>query len=284
VIGALSGGIVVGLAYGLVAYGVAIIYRTSGYFNMAQGDIGMVAAYAAFLVADVTDNLIVAAAGALAMGVALSVVLQVVILLHLVAAEHFSILVASIAVGTILTEAARLSVNGGLPVALSPELRADGRSFLAIGDVRSVWLIVLAIVVAAALHLWLRRGRGGLALRAVGEAPEVATTFGVSSQRVHLLAMAVAGLTAGVMGLSLAVMFDFLTPFIGTLIIFKALAVVLVFGVEAIWGLLIGAVGLGVLESAITYWGTASYRDLIAFGVILLVLLLRPAGVFRAAT
>jgi branched-subunit amino acid ABC-type transport system permease component len=280
---ALSSGLVVGLAYALIAYGLTIIYRTSRYFNMAQGAVAMVAAYGAFETARLSGNVFLASLGALATGIVVNVALQLLVVRYIQAADHFTILAATIAIATILEESIRISVNGGFPVALPSEMRATARDFMAVGDIRSVWLIAVAVLVAVGLDLWLRRGRGGLALRAVGEAPEIATAFGVSPRRVHVQATVVAGLTAGITGVSLAVMFDFLTPDIGTALLFASLAVVLVFGVEAVWGLLLGGVALGVIEAATTFWGASEYSKLIAYGVIMLVLVFRPAGVFQEA-
>jgi branched-subunit amino acid ABC-type transport system permease component len=242
----------------------------------------MVAAYGAFEAANLSKSLVVAALAALITGVVVSLIVQLLVVRYVQSADHFTILAATIAIATILEEIVRVSVNGGLPVALPSGMRSDARGFLAIGAFHSVWLILITVLTAVALDLWLRRGRGGLALRAVGESPEIATAFGVSPGRVHIHATIVAGLTAGITGLSLAVMFDFLTPDIGTTVLFESLAVVLVFGVDAVWGLLLGGALLAIIEAGTTFAGASAYSKLIAYGIITLVLLFRPAGVFQA--
>jgi branched-chain amino acid transport system permease protein len=282
VISALSSGVVTGLCYAFIAYGLAIVYRSSGYFNMAQGEICMFCGYVVFLVVHTTGSLLLAAVAAVLVGIATSAALQTLIIKRIQAADHFSILVATLAVGTVITEAVRLSINEGLPVSLPADLRIHVMNFGEIGGIQGVWITVMALLLAVALDAWLRFGRGGLALRAVGEAPPIAMMFGVAVPRVHLQAMAFAGLTAGLTGVILAVSFSYLTPYISTTLMFHGLAIVLVFGVTATWSILIGGVTLGLIEVSIVLWGPIEYHELITFLIIITVLLLRPAGVFRS--
>lgn len=279
---ALSSGVVVGLCYALIAYGLAIVYRASGYFNMAQGEICMVCGYAVFLAVHVSGSLVVGVAASMAVGMLANAAQQIVIVKRIQSADHFSILVATLAIGTMLTEFVRLSINEGLPVSLAANVRNAALNFASFEQVHGIWIMLAVLGLALLLDFWLRAGRGGLALRAVGDAPQVALLFGVAVPRVHLQAMAVAGLAAGFTGVILAVSFSYLTPYISTTLMFHGLAIVLIFGVTWIWGVLLGGVALGLIEASIVLWGPVEYRELITFVVIIAVLLLRPAGVFRS--
>ena len=136
-----------------------------------------------------------------------------------------------------------------------------------------------ALVLAAAVHLLLRRTSLGRQIRASSEDAEAASVLGVDVARVHTLVFGLAAGCAAIGGVLVGITSDF-TPTSGITYLISGFAVVVLGGLGSVTGTLAGAVGLGVIESVGAAFLGDSYRDLIGFAAFLVVLSLRPQGLF----
>lgn len=136
-----------------------------------------------------------------------------------------------------------------------------------------------ALVLAAAMHLLLQRTSLGRQIRASSEDAEAASVLGVNVARVHMLVFALAAACAAIGGVLVGITFDF-TPTTGITYLISGFAVVVLGGLGSVKGTLIGAIGLGIIESVGAAFFGDSYRDFIGFAAFFVVLSLRPQGLF----
>jgi branched-chain amino acid transport system permease protein len=140
---------------------------------------------------------------------------------------------------------------------------------------------VIAFVFLFALQLFLRRTYTGKAIRATVEDWEAATLMGINVHSVYLLAFVMAAALAGAAGTLVAVGYS-VEPAMGMHWTLKALIVMVMGGVGSIAGTLVGGLILGVAESATAVLISGNYRQVVGLVIFILVLLIRPQGLFGA--
>jgi branched-chain amino acid transport system permease protein len=139
--------------------------------------------------------------------------------------------------------------------------------------------LVLAIVAVTVLGLMLNRTRLGRAIRATAEDWSLASQSGINVSRIYLIAFGVAAGLAGITGTMITLGFS-VSPSIGLAWTLKALVVVVLAGLGSIGGTVLAGVLLGLTEGLSSVWLGGEYREIVALVVFLLVLLVRPQGLF----
>ena len=138
----------------------------------------------------------------------------------------------------------------------------------------------MAAIVTALLLLFLRRTLAGAAVRALMQDPVGARLMGIRVPRVHALCFGLGAGLAAVSGSLLSMLFE-LTPFVGLPYTITALVVIILGGLGSVGGSLLGGLLLGVVESLGVYFTAPDLRMVISYGVLALVLVLRPYGLFN---
>jgi branched-chain amino acid transport system permease protein len=274
--------------YVLFALGMSLTWGTIDILNFAHGSIFMFSAFTAYLLLQSTALPFVA-----------------MLLIGIVVGALFSLIIQVLAFEQILKRAkdkrsAEMQILiGGIGIAIVPLAIAqsytksnpfgfEGSPFavtkLTFGNywITNVQLmtIVLAAVFGVATSLWLRRSRQGLALRAVGVDAEVASIMGVDRRRLALGAMAVAGAMAGLAGILLTYNLGAITPESGDTLLVKAFAAIILGGVGSTAGVYLGSFLLAAAETVVLTQTSGLWVDAVSFGLIFLVLLVRPSGIF----
>jgi branched-chain amino acid transport system permease protein len=158
---------------------------------------------------------------------------------------------------------------------------------LNVAGVRLTWLeleIVLLVFLLMAVLLWgLQRTRAGRALRGLAESTKAAALLGVNVEALFRATSVVASLLGGVAGVLIALYTNAVFPHMGQPMLHKGIAVVILGGMGDIRGALLGGFFLGFAEVfSVAYIGS-NMRDAVAFGLLFIVLLLRPEGLFGRA-
>jgi len=135
------------------------------------------------------------------------------------------------------------------------------------------------LICLVALHLFLRRTYLGKAIRATVQDWEAATVMGINIQRVYLLAFVIGAGLAGVAGALVAVGWS-IQPTMGLDWTLIALVVMVLGGLGSILGTFVGGLVLGVTQSLTNIWPGGEYREIVALLLFLVVLVLRPQGLF----
>jgi branched-chain amino acid transport system permease protein len=140
-------------------------------------------------------------------------------------------------------------------------------------------IIGTAAVAILLLALFLYRTRLGTAMRAVSQNPEAARVVGVNPDRIHLLGFAIGSALGGLGGALLGPLF-LIFPQMGDLPLLKALTAIVLGGLGSIPGAIVGGLVIGIVEALSTLVIATDYRDMVVFMLLILVLLVRPWGLF----
>ena len=131
-----------------------------------------------------------------------------------------------------------------------------------------------------AMVWFLRRTPPGKAIRVVAQSPDIARCVGIDVQRITVMAFGVSAILAGFAGILNAVTFGSTYPFVGQYLGLKGIVVLIVAGIGNMRGCLAVGLALGILESLAVGVGGSTYRDFVAYGGMVLILLFKPLGLF----
>lgn len=145
-----------------------------------------------------------------------------------------------------------------------------------------VAIMVISIVLMVALSLLVAKSRLGRGMRAVAENPTAARVLGINVDRVTMTTFAISSALGAVAGALFAMNVNSAQLGMGSAIELKGLAVIIVGGMGSLPGALVGGLLLGLAEVFAVQYVGSSYRDLVAFGLLFLILLVRPQGLFGA--
>jgi branched-chain amino acid transport system permease protein len=271
-------GVSQGAVYALIAIGFVAIFTVSGVINLVQGEFAALAGLIA--ISATRDGLPLAAAVVLAVvAVAVSAVLVERLAIRPVRAmTTLTSLIVTLGVSTAL-KALMLLVWGPDAEGLAP-ITAGA---FEVGGVsirwQEVWILVIAALVAAAVYVFYERTVAGKALRACAEQPVAARLVGISLSQASLVSFLVAGVVGAVAGV-LASPIYFTSWESGLTLGLKGFVAATLGGLVSIRGAVLGGLLLGVLESLTAGYLDSGYRDAVAFVVLIVVLVVRPGGVF----
>jgi len=140
--------------------------------------------------------------------------------------------------------------------------------------------LVLAIVLVWLLSILLRRTRIGRALRAIAENPDAATLMGVEVYRIVPLVFVITGVLSGLAGILYAASYGTVSPYIGDVVAADAIAAMVLGGLGNVWGAIVGGLLVGMVKVlAISTFG-AEIEKIPVWGLLLVILVLRPTGLF----
>jgi branched-chain amino acid transport system permease protein len=278
-------GLVMGLLYGLLAYGLSLIISTTGVFHFAHGLSVLAGAYSfwwLFSQNEVSPWLAVPAS--LIVAGLVGVLLQLVVYrsLRKAGAGEIAVLVASFALLT-LGESLILLFIGSDPKAMPPTAFLQWRADL--GPVTiTTWdlLVVLAsVVVFIALYVLQTRTSVGLSFRAVGDNPERATTLGVRLQSTYMWVFFVGSAVGGITGVLLSVQ-NPVAPHMGFELIVLAVIALIVGGIGSMPGALVGGVAIGLVESISVYFIPTEWARFTLYFLLFVWVVVRPTGFTKA--
>ena len=283
----LINGLVEGSVIALPALALTLVMAIGRFPNAATGDVLTLGAYlavgvqAALIASGVQASLanMAAATLAAALGCALvSVLAWYCIFRRLSRAAMVASLLASIGLAFLLRSLITLVAGHDQRTFTLPLTRAWNFSGVRLLP-SDLAIALIAAVVLALVFAWLRFGRSGRLLRAIADNPDLARLSGIRSQRLMVLLWALAGALAGVGGVLLGVK-SVVMPELGWELLLPAFAAMILGGIGSPGGAVAGALLMGVGQELSVPLVGPSYKIAVAFGVLVLVLLVRPAGLF----
>ena len=144
-----------------------------------------------------------------------------------------------------------------------------------------LFIVGAAAVSMIVLHQFVTRTRYGIAMRATSENIQVASILGINVDTLILVTFAVASALAGIAGVLVGLNFSAISPYMGIDMGIKGMAVMLIGGLGSIYGAMMGGLMLGMVEVLSVAYFESSYRDAFAFGLMILILIVRPSGLFQ---
>lgn len=282
---ALISGLGLGSMYGLMALGFYVTYAVSGTVNFAQGSSMMLGAVLTFTFAQTLGwPLLPAIAMALALCALYGLVVEFLAVRPFASRGSEGWLMATVALGIVLDNLVMFTF-GKEPRALPSPLAQTPLDLGGIGlGVYPLQLLipVVGLALAAALHLISRRTRWGTGMLAVVQNPAAARLMGIPIRRAVAVAFALSTLFAGIAGVLIAPLFNVHSD-MGTLFGLKAFAVAILGGITSAWGVMIAGLLFGLIEALVTSTLGSGYTHIITFGLVIVALALRPAGLFGRA-
>lgn len=273
-----------GSVYALFALGFTLVFGVLAVINLSHGAVFMVGSYAALaLVTRLEAPLWAAMLGAMLVSGTLGLLVDMLILKPLRArnAPHLIPMIATIGVGIMLTSTAQGLF--GAEILRFPDGILPAGEFV-VGDVHvralEIAIVAIAFVLMAVLFAVLKRTQLGRALRAIAESPKAAWLLGINVERLfHITSFAAAAL-GGIAGVLIGLNFNAITPQMGQPILHKGIAAIILGGMGDIRGALFGGLFLGFAEVISKAYLSSQMGDAVAFGLLFLILLVRPSGLF----
>lgn len=275
----LGSGLVAGATYGLVGMGFAVIYKATGVVNFAQGELLMLTAYIAFsLTQSLSLTFFPLLLVTIPVAMALGVLLERVFIRPMLGEPAFSIVMVTVGLAVIL-RGLTIMVWGPdpheFPLGLSSKV-------VLIGPVPfyQVQLYALASLAAVTAGAWgfFRFTRLGIAMRAVAANEGAALLMGIRVDRIHMIAWSLSAGIAALAGVLFAAMFK-----LGPTLWFEGLRsfpAVILGGLDSVLGAALGGIVIGVIETMAQGYLGQGLREIAGFVVIVLMLMVRPFGLF----
>jgi branched-chain amino acid transport system permease protein len=293
----LVNGLTTGALYALVALGFSMVYGVLKLLNFAHGDLYMVGAYIGFFVIQWFGG-----AQHLTIAVPLLLVIMFVLAAGLVgglgvAIERFAYrplrdapriapLITAIGVSFFLESSALLLFGAQYRVYNTADFISLS-SGIQIGSVTidsvQILVLVLGVVLMAGLQLLVNRTRLGRQMRAVAADREAAEMLGINVNFVITATFFLGSALAGVAGIMGGLLFNQVTSTIGFIAGLKAFTAAVVGGIGSIPGAMLGGLVIGLAESFVTGYISSTYSNLIVFGILIVVMLVRPSGLLGRA-
>jgi branched-chain amino acid transport system permease protein len=278
----LISGISNGAVYGLVGLGLVIIYRSTDVMNFAIGSIALAGMYLASSIHNGGAPLAIAVVIAIFACSAFGVAAREVLIRPLGPGALFSALVVTMGLSLIVDDLTRQAWGGEprtFPAMVEGTTTIGGATF------ETQQLLVIPVAAAAMLLVayLFKRTPLGSAMRAVAESGSTATLLGIKSQRVARVAW-VLGMALAALGAAMLVPSTGLQIGAFAAILFRAFAGIFLGGLTSMYGAVVGGVIVGVLDNLAATYVSASMRDTFVFSLVILVLLIRPQGLFGEKT
>lgn len=284
-------GLLLGIVFGLItasvlalaSVGLTLQFGVTNFVNFAYGEFLSVGAYIAFVLnKSLNMNIWVAMViAAIATGLLGFLVNRIVIL-------PFLNRKASLFILLVVTIGLSLFLQNGVEAIWGSQFRQYADSSGALIHLGSVVITVqqliimgIALIAMAGIHALLKFTTLGKAMRAMSDDPELALVSGIKINRIRDLTWMLSGFLAGISGVVLAINVNTFTPALGSSFLFVIFAAVILGGIGSPYGAMLGALVIGVVMEVSATFIDSSYKIVVAFAILIIVLLIRPEGIFR---
>src|SRR5215831_3856 len=279
------GGLAIGCIYSLIALGITIIIRATEILHFAQGELMMIGAMAGLSAMWMVDLpfMVVLLVGMIGGGVAaVTIELSIYRTLRTLRVPLINIIISTLGVSLILQNAARL-IWGSEPLRYPPLFHTRGVDIAGFAiSPQLIWIVVLGFVTMAALQLFFRYTRLGIAMQAAAQDAEAAQLMGISVKKTTTYTFVVAGVMAGAAGVLLGSLF-FASFNMGFLTGIKAFVAATLGGLGSLTGAMVGGIAFGLIETFSGVLISTAYKDAVGMIVLIVILLLAPSGIFIRA-
>ncbi|MCS7261280.1 MAG: branched-chain amino acid ABC transporter permease [Anaerolineae bacterium] len=275
----LVNGVIAGGTYALAAVGYSMVYGALKFINFAHGSIAMVGAYITFVLVMMANvPLVPAFLGSMLLTAMLGVMVERVAYRPLRRAPKLASLTTAIAVSFVLDAAVMIVMGADIRTFSLTGLRSYQLGPIYITPVQGA-IILTSLVFMVGLYWLLTRTKLGKAIRAVADGISLAEVSGIDTNLIISAVFAIGSALAAASG-ALIGMDTNLQPTMGFIITVKAFAAVVLGGLGNVWGAVVGAFLIGIVENTGVWFIPPVWKDSIAYGILILVLFLRPSGIF----
>jgi branched-chain amino acid transport system permease protein len=283
----LINGISLGSIYALIALGYTMVYGILKMINFAHSDVYMVGAFAAYYVARALgidaqpgiSSLVILLVSSMVCCSLLGLVIERLAYRPLRNAPKLNILITAIGVSLFLEYGGQ--VTFGADPKVFPEVMKDFVIF-SFGNVEirsfDVTVLGVGLVAMIGLQFLIFKTKLGKAMRAVSSNSAVASLLGVNPDRIVAFTFIVGSALAGIGSVLVGMKYPKIDPLMGMMIGMKAFVAAVLGGIGNIQGAVLGAMIMGLSEEMVVAYLSSTYRDALAFGILIVILIFKPAG------
>ena len=283
----LINGISLGSIYALIALGYTMVYGIIKLINFAHGDIYMVGAYVGFFaITKLNMSFIPALLASMIFCAVLGIIIERLAYKPLRNATRIAALITAIGVSLFLE-------YGGILI-VSPQPRAfpevfqttkltffDGTVYM---TNKQIIIFIVAVILMILLQFIVHRTKIGLAMRAVSFDQDAALLMGIDVNTTISATFAIGSALAGAAGVLVGIYYTSISPLMGIVPGLKAFVAAVLGGIGSIPGAAVGGLLMGVIEAMVSGYWSSTLRDAVAFGILILILIIKPSGIFGTNT
>ncbi|MEQ8201092.1 MAG: branched-chain amino acid ABC transporter permease [Syntrophomonadaceae bacterium] len=282
----LVNGLSLGAIYALIALGYTMVYGIIKLINFAHGDVMMVGGFVGFFsVTLLGTNIAVAMLLAMAICALLGIIIEKVAYRPLRNSSRIASLITAIGVSLLLEYLTIFLIGPNQKV--FPETAFTVKAYN-IGGLsilnKDVFVFVSAVILMLVLQYIIKYTKTGKAMRAVSLDNEAAILMGISVDKTISMTFAIGSALAAAAGVMVGVYYSTINPLMGIVPGLKAFVAAVLGGIGIIPGAMVGGFVMGLLETMVSGYGNSLYRDAVSFGVLILILLVKPTGLFGKDT
>ena len=275
----LLNGVILGSVYALLALGYTMVYGIIKLINFAHGDIYMIGAFMGYyLIGSLHLNFYLALVVSMIGTAALGVIIEYLAYRPLRHSTRIAALITAIGVSFFL-EYSMIFLVGANVKAFPQVLKNTTYSFagMSISSIQ-LTILVISILLMILLQVIVQKTKMGKAMRAVSVDPDAAQLMGINVNRTISFTFALGSALAGAAGILIALYYNSLEPLMGMTPGIKAFVAAVLGGIGIIPGAALGGFVIGILETLAVVAGLQDFRDAVVYAVLILILLVRPAG------
>lgn len=272
-------GLALGSVYALLALGYTMVYGIIQLINFAHGEIYMIGAFAGFYSATTLNlplipTLIIAMIASALTGI----LVEKIAYKPLRNSPKITLLITAIGVSLFLQNL-MTNIVGSEPKPFPDLINAGTIHIGSIQiEIKTIFMIIISALLLIILQIIVYKTKIGTAMRACSQDTEAALLMGIDVNRTISFTFALGSALAGIAGVLVAISYPSITPFMGVMPGLKAFVAAVLGGIGSIPGALIGAIIIGLLETLSKAYISTNFSDAIVFGVLIVVLLIKPAG------
>ena len=281
----LVNGISLGSIYALIALGYTMVYGIIKLINFAHGDVFMLGAFIGFYaIARWEMHFILALLLSMTLCAIIGVIIERVAYKRLRNATRIAALITAIGV-SLLIEYTVIFFRGASPEAYPTVI--ENRNIEIFGaqiSVQALLILAIAIILMLLLQFIVHQTKIGKAMRAVSHDADAARLMGINVDNTISATFAIGSALAGAAGVIFGIYYTRIDPLMGVMPGLKAFVAAVLGGIGIIPGAMVGGLLLGVVETVVSALGYSLWRDAAAFVILILILIIRPSGIFGKNT
>jgi branched-chain amino acid transport system permease protein len=273
-------GAAIGCIYVLLATGLNLIFGVMKLVNFAHGELLMIGAYMGFTVMTaLAVNVYVAVFLSMGLTALIGIAVERLSFRRVLGAEKLNEIFVSLGLILIFDNIAVLLWGDKSKRLISPFENMS--IMLGEASIRVDWLIAIlfVIVILVSLLFLIKKTKIGMAMRATSQKGQTSMLMGINIEYIYIFTFALGAALAGAAGVLYGIIFPF-NPYIGSLPTIKAFAIIILGGLGSVPGAIVGGLLYGIAEQTAAITLGSIWRDAVAFSVLIIVLVLRPEGLF----
>ncbi|MBN8536275.1 MAG: branched-chain amino acid ABC transporter permease [Deltaproteobacteria bacterium] len=286
-------GLSIGSIYSLIALGYTMVYGILQMINFAHSEVYMMGAFFAYYSAKFLNlekspsysTLIIILVITMILCSLLALTIEKFAYRPLRKQPKLNVLITAIGVSLFLQYFAQI-IFGADPKVF-PNL-INNQLLFEVGGVSintfDVTILGVSLLSMLGLHFLVYHTKMGQGMRAVSHNPAVASILGINVNRTIALTFIAGSSLAGIGSVLVGIKYQKIEPLMGTMIGLKAFVAAVLGGIGSIAGAVVGGLVLGISEVLVVVYGSSQYRDALAFGILIFILLFKPAGIFGKNT